>query len=148
MNPAPVRSRTLLIDSGNTNLKWSWLEEGELSDICSLSHPALEASGSIERYWQNEPPPGKVLIANVAGGMIDVQLINWIAESWKVRAQLVRSQASALGVTNAYQIPEQLGVDRWLTLIAAHRSNSGACCIVDCGTAMTVDVIAESGRHL
>ena len=148
MNPAPVRSRMLLIDIGNTNLKWSWLEDGELSDICSLSHQEQEAIESIERYWRNDPPPYRVLIANVAGGMIDAQLLNWIAENWKVKAQLVRSEASALGVTNAYQIPQQLGVDRWLTLIAAHRLNSRACCIVDCGTAMTVDVLTESGQHL
>ncbi len=140
--------RALLIDIGNTNLKWCWLEGGVLSETYSMSHKGMVSDESIESYWQNEKPPNRVLIACVAREMIQIQLVNWIRENWKVSAESIRSQASLLGVTNAYQVPQQLGVDRWLTLIATHRSNSCACCIVDCGTAITVDVIEASGRHL
>lgn len=119
-----------------------------LSDACSLSHKEIGVGRSIEPYWQKEKPPNRALIACVAGRMIEIQLIKWISENWRVSAESIRSQASLLGVTNAYQVPQQLGVDRWLTLIAAHQSKCGACCIVDCGTAMTLDVIEASGRHL
>ena len=148
MNPKPDTTRILLVDIGNTNLKWSWLEGGLLSEIRSQPHKGMEVSVSIASFWQNQQPPQRALVANVAGRMIEIQLKSWIAENWRVSAESVRSQASVLGVTNAYQVPEQLGVDRWLTLIAAHRLNTGACCIVDCGTAMTVDVIDASGHHL
>ncbi len=51
-------------------------------------------------------------------------------------------------MTLAYQQPQQLGVDRWLTLIAAHAMGSRPVCIVDSGTALTIDVIDAGGRHL
>lgn len=60
---------------------------------------------------------------------------------------VARSTAAALGVSNAYEQPERLGVDRWLSLLAAHRYYPGKRCIVDCGTAITVDIL-DQGRHL
>jgi type III pantothenate kinase len=41
-----------------------------------------------------------------------------------------------------------LGVDRWLALQAARRRVDGAFCLVDAGTATTIDVVDAAGRHL
>jgi type III pantothenate kinase len=60
---------------------------------------------------------------------------------------LAQSQADGFGVRNAYIHPEKLGVDRWLSLIAVRRYYPGAACIVDCGTAITIDLIDAAGRH-
>jgi len=51
-------------------------------------------------------------------------------------------------VVNAYSHPDRLGVDRWLTLIAVHRQIDAPACIVDCGTAVTLDGLDATGRHL
>jgi type III pantothenate kinase len=50
-------------------------------------------------------------------------------------------------VCNAYQQPEQLGVDRWLALVAVRRHYQIPACIVDCGTAITVDLMDVNGKH-
>lgn len=46
-----------------------------------------------------------------------------------------------------YGDPKSLGVDRWLTALAAHREH-GAAIVVDCGTAITVDAIDADGTFL
>jgi type III pantothenate kinase len=50
-------------------------------------------------------------------------------------------------VTNGYRSPAQLGVDRWLALLAAHADGRGDACVVDCGTAVTIDLVDAAGRH-
>jgi type III pantothenate kinase len=41
-----------------------------------------------------------------------------------------------------------LGVDRWVALIAARAETRSAVCIVDAGTAVTIDAMDKSGQHL
>jgi len=59
----------------------------------------------------------------------------------------VTAQAAAFGVTNAYREPSQLGADRWVALVAAHYHHQGPSCIIDSGTALTVDLISKEGQH-
>ena len=40
---------------------------------------------------------------------------------------------------SSYAEPERMGVDRWLVMLAAHARNEGALCVIDAGTAVTVD---------
>jgi type III pantothenate kinase len=53
-----------------------------------------------------------------------------------------------LGVTNRYHEPATLGADRWAALIAARQQSQAAQCVVDCGTAMTVDALSAAGEFL
>ena len=61
---------------------------------------------------------------------------------------IAQSQAQCAGVINAYPQPEKLGVDRWLTLLAVNQDYQQPVCIVDCGTAITVDILDAQGKHL
>ena len=61
---------------------------------------------------------------------------------WGVEARLVRVEPRRFDVTCGYRDPGQLGVDRWLALVAARAFHSGAVCVVDCGTAITVDALS------
>src|SRR5690606_38670368 len=47
-----------------------------------------------------------------------------------------------------YREASRLGVDRWLTLLAAWHHQPGAAVVVSCGTALTVDLLAGDGEHL
>jgi type III pantothenate kinase len=38
-------------------------------------------------------------------------------------------------------------VDRWLALIAVRQKTNTPICVVDCGTAITVDVLDADGKH-
>lgn len=136
----------LLIDIGNTSLKWSWLTETGLSQVERVAHAGLD-SGFPEACWRDETPPSHVLIANVASIQLEKLICEWIKITWAIEPKVVGVTATALGVINAYSDPGRLGVDRWLALIAVHQQMSGDVCIVDCGTAITVDVIDNQGRH-
>jgi len=52
------------------------------------------------------------------------------------------------GVTCAYARPETLGADRWAAVIAAYRFGNAPVCVIDCGTAITVDAVDHNGLHL
>ena len=60
-----------------------------------------------------------------------------------------RSTPECKGITNEYAQPEQLGCDRWAALIGARSLlDRGSLCVVDCGTAITVDALTEDDRFL
>jgi type III pantothenate kinase len=138
----------LLIDMGNTRLKWAVLENGVLSGSqallnSTLSHQHLVAS------WQGLPRPDSLMVSCVGQHAL-LALVETVADSlWPgLVCKPVRASAMACGVQNGYLHPEKLGVDRWLALLAVHHHYPGPVCIVDCGTAITVDVLAADGSHL
>jgi type III pantothenate kinase len=67
---------------------------------------------------------------------------------WNFAPEFIKTTASAGGVRNAYPIPEQHGVDRWLGIIAARASYPGLVCVANVGTAMTIDAVDATGQHL
>ncbi len=143
------QKRTLLIDLGNSNLKWAWLEDGRLGPVEKVSHSSTggEPDLALER-WQAGGRPDRVLISAVAAPERVEQIRDWTVRQWGLEPELLKAEARALGVTSGYDNPGQLGVDRWMALLAAHHSVPGPVCIVDCGTAVTVDVLGRDGRHL
>lgn len=139
----------LLIDAGNTRIKWAVLEGGRLS----VGEPVVRAADAdvvrrLAESWTALEPPQRILLANVAGDALADRLAAWARRAWKQEIERVVPCREAFGVTNAYTEPERLGVDRWLALIAARRRVAGPVCIVDCGTALTVDVMSAEGAHL
>ena len=67
---------------------------------------------------------------------------------WSQTPVFAAVERQRLGVTNAYTDFTQLGVDRWLALLAAWTTHRRPTCIVDCGTAVTIDGLDGQGRHL
>ena len=43
--------------------------------------------------------------------------------------------------------PHQLGVDRWLAMLACQQVAPGPCLVIDCGTATTFDQVNADGVH-
>jgi type III pantothenate kinase len=89
--------------------------------------------------------PDKVLLANVAGPEAATAIRLHLA-AWSPRLREVRSGAKAGGVTNLYNKPEQLGVDRWCALIGARSLVDSACVVVMAGTATTIDTLDADGN--
>ena len=59
----------------------------------------------------------------------------------------LRLPASSGGVTNGYVEPEALGADRWAAIVAAYQGSAKPVCVIDCGTAITLDVVDADGIH-
>lgn len=63
--------------------------------------------------------------------------------------QFLVTPSEQSGLKNSYNIPERMGIDRWLAMLAAkHRASAAGFIVADFGTAATFDVVSSSGRHL
>ncbi|WP_372779253.1 type III pantothenate kinase [Litorivivens sp.] len=131
----------LEFDLGNTAAKWRLLREssvvasGRVNELAALDIPMDE-------------PVAKVRVASVAGEERERELTRWCTEHLGVSPKFARSSSLCAGVSNAYEEPERLGVDRWLAVLAAfHRHPEGAL-VVDAGTALTIDLVDARGEHL
>jgi len=142
------RGAVLLVDLGNTNLKWASWTAAALGPVRSAPHREKSASDLLDECWSALPTPERVLVANVAGPALAEALDEWASAHWHRAPEPIRSAATLLGVTNGYREPGQLGIDRLLAMAAAHRRLGAAVCVVDCGTAITIDAVAATGHHL
>jgi type III pantothenate kinase len=137
----------LLLDIGNTRVKWAWLEEFGLAASSAAAHD------TTHRAWQSEieddgRQPHRIVVSNVAGSAVRDVVVDWARGHFEVVPQMLVAEAEACGVRNAYAKPEMLGIDRWLALIAARRASPRPTCILNAGTAFTVDAMDGDGRHL
>ncbi len=137
----------LLLDVGNTAVKWACESGGRLGASGHFVHRAGNIGALAEAAWSGLQPADKVLIASVAGNDMRTALLAWFRDHWQVQPVFLRSTASACGVTNAYIDPKTLGIDRWAAVVAAHHEYPGAICVVDCGTAVTLDMVTAGGEH-
>jgi len=137
----------LLIDIGNTRLKWAINKNGRLSAGQTLDNRQLNRQGLVD-LWGTMAKPQAIGISCVGAGPL-LALVQSVADELWPDSEIicVKSMACAFGVINAYQQAEKLGVDRWLALVAVRRRYAGPACIVDCGTAQTVDLIDADGNH-
>ena len=137
----------LLVDMGNTRLKWAVVQDGRLIAGRALVNSQLNRHELVD-IWKIQSPPKCLAIACVSANPLLELVLAVAVELWpNLEIIPVKSQAHAFGVCNAYQQPEKLGVDRWLALVAVRRHYQIPACIVDCGTAITVDLIDANGKH-
>ena len=137
----------LLIDIGNTNLRWTGYGDG-----VSWSVQVVRHSGGVPldllAAWESHPAPARILVSNVGGEAVAGALCRVTRAYWRLEPEFVHTRAEQDGLRIAYADPARFGVDRWLTLIAAHAEARQATLILDAGTAATFDLLLADGRHL
>jgi type III pantothenate kinase len=120
----------LLIDSGNTRLKLSLLEHVSADAGAASDRPPegpsprmtahAVASDDIQalRDWLAAlpAPPRTALGANVAGPARGAAIEAALA-TYGCPVRWVVAQAQAYGLTSRYTRPEQLGADRWVSMV-------------------------------
>jgi type III pantothenate kinase len=137
----------LLIDIGNTNLKWSTLgPDGPVPMRVVRHHGGLPID--LHAAWEALLAPEQILVSNVAGDALAAALHRACVSRWRREPLFVRTEASAHGLSVAYTEPHRLGVDRWLAMLAARVICEGPALVVDVGTAVTYDLLLAEGRHL
>ncbi len=139
---------SLLVDMGNTRLKWAIVENGQLVTGQTVVNEQINQQVLLT-IWQHITPPQQLVIACVTAND-KLALVMAVADAlWpSIKIRRINSQTQTFGIINAYTPPEKLGVDRWLALIAAKNHYHLPACIVDCGTAITVDLLDVDGHHL
>jgi type III pantothenate kinase len=134
-------SRRLLIDAGNTRLKWVVVEGGrwQMRGHCDYT----DWSGLTEQMTAGT----RCHIASVTSSAHEQQLAALLASAG-LPASWLTAEAGFADLKNTYLNPQQLGVDRWMGLIAARRRIRDAVLVVSAGTAMTVDALSGDGEFL
>jgi type III pantothenate kinase len=130
-------------DIGNTRTKWRLLDgrlsvdSGSLNTVDCGFH-GLPVNPVIER----------VRVACVAGSELELKLQGWVSENLGLSCEFARTGAQAAGVTNCYEHPGKMGVDRWLAALAAYSEYRSAVLVIDLGSALTAEVVDDNGCHI
>ena len=136
----------LLIDVGNTRIKWRLVDNEYNSD--EVSHFGLlhDFADYIKTLNVSEVDVLLAAVNQTSG------LKKLLYDTDFKSVNIIQSQQCQAGVSNSYTNPERMGIDRWLAMIAAFteiklRSTVQGVIVVDAGSALTIDVIAASGEH-
>ncbi len=134
----------LLLDVGNSRCKWALIQAGEWVRQGAAGNTEWT---SLQHAFSRLPQPSRILVSNVAGEAMAQRLCG-VCAMWNLPLEFVTASAEQDGVRNGYERPERLGSDRWAALIAAWSRVHGACLVVNCGTATTVDALSAQGEFL
>lgn len=137
----------LEMDFGNTRIKWRLRNAQEiiLRDAFERDKGLDQLAGQLQDYISRIHA---VWVASVLDDNAKAWIEMWAKENLNLQPVFAQSEYYVAGVTNGYDEPRRLGVDRWLAIIAAHHYCHSACIVISCGTAMTVDLLDAKGMHL
>lgn len=138
----------LLIDLGNSRLKWAWADGMAFSRGGALDHADPDFAEHLKAAWSGAPDPQGIWLAAVAAAPVVARVESAIAARWSSPTVIqATSPAQGGGVRSAYAEPERLGVDRFLAMVGAHARASGAALVAGCGTAIALDLVDADGSH-
>lgn len=138
----------LLLDIGNSRIKWALKGDNGFAANGTIAHGDEAVATLIAQVERCERKPVRVVASNVKGAPFAAQLNEYVKAHWGFAVEYVETRQRGFGVINGYATPAQLGVDRWLALVAGYDAAVGPLCIIDCGTALTVDLLESGGTHL
>ena len=119
------------IDMGNTRTKWRCADETGALPAPELPRPAVV--------------PDRVRVASVLGDQVGIAAE--IRRRFSVEPEFAATSASLAGVRCGYREPHRLGVDRWLSVVAAWQRAHHALAVISVGTAACADFVDADGRH-
>lgn len=138
----------LLIDIGNTRIKWARFDARGMGPQSAAVHASWTESEFVQQILNSGPRAERVLIGNVGGQRMGELARAAIGAAWSIQPRFVHSPAEQAGIRNAYPEPAKLGVDRWLCLLGGRALEPRPLCVVSVGTAMTIDGLDAGGQHL
>jgi type III pantothenate kinase len=147
----------LLVDIGNTRIKWARLVNGKMGKQRAAAHAGWGVTEYARRVigggWarhavDGRAPSGRIIVSSVAAEGVNRSVMAAARAVGAPVPEFVASERSAAGITTDYLDPWRLGVDRFVAAIGAHQlASRQSVCVVNVGTAITIDLVDGSGRH-
>lgn len=141
-----MAAETLLLDIGNTRIKWALLSKRQRGAANALAHRDRNLTEILDERWQ-DLHPNLTVACSVAPAATERQLTDWIMANWGINPFFFTSEHAFPGMRIGYPNPAEMGNDRWLAAIAAFQHCRQAVAIVDAGTAITIDLVDSGGHH-
>lgn len=131
----------LLLDAGNSQLKWAFSVEGSLQNFGQATYQDLSA---LKKACIDHPQIQAAFACAVCGPEKQqiIQNICPIPIQWQF------SSKEALGVYNHYQNITEHGADRWFNVLGARFFTQNAAIVVSCGTAIAIEVLTQDHHYL
>jgi type III pantothenate kinase len=139
--------KKLLIDLGNSCLKWAVKTEEGISSSYSFYYQNQDLEILLEKAWANLNID-KVVLASVADDHLTNLITQFAEKKWGLKLIILKTSLESYGLRNHYVTPFLLGVDRWAVAVAAWKQYQSPLCLVSCGTAITTDIINAKGELL
>jgi type III pantothenate kinase len=136
----------LLVDIGNSRIKWATLDSAGFAAGTPFAWTEADLGSQLQSNWRALPAFASAWISNVGGPGVAREVSAFLADRCRdAPLHWIQSSAVLGPITNAYTEPQRLGVDRLLAMVAAFDRYRGAVCVVDCGTALTIDLVDAGG---
>ena len=137
----------LLLDLGNSRCKFSIAVNGEVQEYGTQSYGPFGKLYSVKSLADQHSGVSEVVVSSVLSEEMNSQIKETLLSDNAKEVFFLAPAENSFGVKLAYMDPADLGVDRVAALIAVQEKYSGNSCIVDCGTAVTIDVLDAKGIH-
>lgn len=135
----------LLIDAGNTRLKWQLDQQGT---VIAGGACRFDSHGWVEAISPYAARIERIAVSTVMSEARRAGLVGRLARLSATEVRFYWSEASRGGLRNAYPDVSKMGTDRWHAMYAGWRQTASGFAVIDAGSAMTVDYVAEDGSHL
>ncbi|WP_336933290.1 type III pantothenate kinase [Acinetobacter bereziniae] len=138
--------KALWLDIGNTRLKY-WITENdqiiEQAAELHLQSPADLLLGLIQHF--RSLSLDSIGISSVQDKKNNERIIQ-ILKLLDIPVTFAKVHAEYAGLRCGYDHIEQLGIDRWLQVLAVAKAEEDLC-VISCGTALTID-LTQGFQHL
>jgi type III pantothenate kinase len=140
---AGVAKRDLLLDVGNTSIKYAWYVYP--NNIADLQILRCSLAGLPDLLTELKESAGRCYLGSVKDDEVN-QNIAQLCKTAGVKHEQVQTQSKQFGVTNAYAQVSNMGVDRWLAIIGAGALTTNHFIVIDAGTAITCDFVVNEAH--
>ena len=143
----------LVVDAGNTNIVFAVHDGAEWRGTWRLATSAQRTSDEYGVWLESLLTRAGLKPAQVARAVIGTVVpaalyhLRRLCRDWFNVEPLVARAALDWGFPIEVDNPEEVGADRLLNALAAHRRYGGPLIVVDFGTATTFDVVAAAGAY-
>ena len=135
----------LQLDVGNSGAKWRLVKAD--GSVAARGRYLPEDQGSRAALLNCSESVARIWVASVASPDSDADLSKLLQKRWGIEPWFPSSERQTGDLVNSYSEPNRLGVDRWLAMLAARERCNKRLCVVDAGSALTIDLVAADGRH-
>lgn len=138
-------SHVLLLDIGNTQLKYALFDRLPTVDAEMDIHTIIHID-DLREVFQRFIGLLRCVVSNVSNEQAQ-QSLEQLAQEFEVELVSYETKNTEHGLTNSYHTPTNMGVDRWLAMLACHVRSDGNFIVFDLGTAITTDAVIDS-QHI
>ncbi len=137
----------LLLDLGNTRCKYAVLEESGIEKYGAKDYGPFGKLYGVKSLCDQYSEAEGIVISSVLSKSANSQINETLLRDGVSNIFFLHPEVNCFGVKLAYANPGSMGVDRVAALIAVNEKYSGKSCVVDCGTAVTIDALDAKGNH-